>query len=120
MAQRRVSMRKTKEILRLKFEGDLGNHKIGRALGVSASTVWNTVARFQAAGLTWPLAPELSEAALEARLYRRRGDFAANPERVPDWAGVQRELRHEHVTLRLFWELCRSRHKIHYADAQIR
>ncbi len=32
-------MRKTKEILRLKFEASLGNHKIGRALGISASTV---------------------------------------------------------------------------------
>jgi transposase len=97
-------MRKTKEILRLKFEGDLGNHKIGRALGVSASTVWDTVARFQAAGLTWPLEPGLSEAQLEARLYRRRGSLEANPERVPDWASVQRELRRKHVTLRLLWE----------------
>ena len=66
-------MRKTKEILRLKFETGLGNHKIGRALGASASTVWDTVACFQAAGLTSPLPPELSEAEPEARLYRRRG-----------------------------------------------
>ena len=104
-------MRKTKEILRLKFEGSLGNHKIGRALGVSASTVWDTHARFQAAGLTWPLPPELSEAELEARLYRRRGDLAANPERVPDWAGVQRELRRKHVTLRegyIYSDSCRN------------
>ena len=41
-------MRKTKEILRLKFEAGLGNHKIGRALGVSASTVWEALMRAQA------------------------------------------------------------------------
>ena len=103
-------MRKTKEILRLKFEGGLGNHKIGRALGVSASTVWDTVARFQAAGLTWPLPPELSEAALEARLYRRREDPQANPDRIPEWAGVQAELRRKHVTLRLLWEEYKVEH----------
>jgi DNA-binding NarL/FixJ family response regulator len=39
VAQRRVSVRKTKEILRLKFEAGLSNHKIARACGVSASTV---------------------------------------------------------------------------------
>ncbi|MDP2182173.1 MAG: IS21 family transposase, partial [Actinomycetota bacterium] len=97
-------MRKTKEILRLKFEGGLGNHKIGRALSVSASTVWDTVARFQATGLTWPLPPEIGEGELEARLYRRAGDPKANPAWVPDWARVQKELRRKHVTLRLLWE----------------
>ena len=55
-------------------------------------------------GLTWPLSSDVSEANLEARLYRRHGSLEANPERVPDWAGVQRELRRKHVTLRLLWE----------------
>jgi transposase len=103
-------MRKTKEILRLKFEGGLGNHTVGRALSISASTVWDTVARFQATGLAWPLPPEMGEAALEARLYRRAGDPQANPARVPDWAKVQSDLRHEHVTLRLLWEEYKATH----------
>jgi transposase len=110
MAQRRLSMRKTKEILRLKFEAGLGNHKIGRALGISASTVWDALARFETAGLSWPLPPELSEAELERRLYRRPGDPPANPERVPDWPAVQRELRRKHVTLRLLWEEYKASH----------
>ena len=97
-------MRKAKEILRLKFEAGLGNHRIARACGVSASTVWDTVARFQATGLSWPLPVTMSEAELERRLYRRPGDPEANSERVPDWAEVQRELRRKHVTLRLLWE----------------
>lgn len=103
-------MRKAKEILRLKFEADLGNHKIGRALGVSASTVWDTVSRFQMAGLTWPLAPEMTEGELERRLYRRPGDPEANPEHVPDWAAVKQELRHKNVTLRLLWEEYKQEH----------
>jgi transposase len=104
MAQRRVSVRKAKEILRLKFEAGLGNHRIARACGVSASTVWDTVTRFQMTGLDWPLSPQMSEGELERRLYRQRGSSEANPERVPNWARVQRELRRKHVTLRLLWE----------------
>ena len=104
MAQRRVSMKKAKEILRLKFEAGLSNHKIARACGVSASTVWDTVSRFQMTGISWPLPAAMSESELERRLYRQRGALEANPERVPDWAAVQRELRHKNVTLRLLWE----------------
>jgi transposase len=97
-------VRKAREILRLKFEAGLSNHKIARACGVSASTVWDTVTRFQMTGLGWPLPATMSESELERRLYRKRGSLEANPERVPDWAEVQRELRHKHVTLRLLWE----------------
>jgi DNA-binding transcriptional regulator LsrR (DeoR family) len=75
MAQRRVSMKKAKEILRLKFEAGLGNHKIARACGVSASTVWDTVTRFETTGIGWPLPEGMSEGVLERRLYRKRGPW---------------------------------------------
>jgi transposase len=104
MAQRRVSMKKAKEILRLKFEAGLSNHKIARACAVSASTVWDTVTRFEMTGMGWPLPEGMSEGDLERRLYRKQGTLEANPERVPDWAEVKQELRHENVTLRLLWE----------------
>lgn len=97
-------MRKINEILRLKFEAGLGNHKIGRALGVSASTVWEALERFRVSGLSWPLPPEMSESALERHLYRTPDGIPANPERIPDWEAVQTQLRRQHVTLRLLWE----------------
>lgn len=97
-------MRKINEVLRLKFEAGLGNHKIGRALGVSASTVWDALERFRASGLSWPLPFELSESALERRLYRTPDGTPANPERIPDWGAVQTQLHRKHVTLRLLWE----------------
>ena len=96
-------MRNIKEILRLKHESRLGNHKIGRALGVSASTVWDALERFRVSGLPWPLPAGMSESALERRLYRTP-DAPAKPERLPDWQMVQTELRRPHVTLRLLWE----------------
>ena len=103
-------MRKTKEILRLKFEAGLGNHKIGRALGISASTVWEALMRAQAAGLTWPLPNEMTEGELERRLYPSAGLAARKDARIPDWGAVQTELRKKHVTLRLLWEEYRVAH----------
>ncbi len=55
MAYRRVSMRKTREILRLKFETQLSQRAIARAVGVSNATVWDVLARLAASGLAWPL-----------------------------------------------------------------
>jgi transposase len=97
-------MRKTKEILRLKSEAELGNHKIARALGISAATVWDTLVRFQAAGLPWPLPEQMTEVELERRLYPSVNTAVRKNTYIPDWPEVQKELRRKHVTLRLLWE----------------
>ena len=118
MAYGRVSMRKTREILRLKFEARLSHRQIGRACGASCSTVSEAVGRFRAADLSWPLPAELPDSALEARLYRERGETASDT-REPDWQHVHKELARRHVTLAALWGLCRGRHKPHYADLRI-
>ena len=102
MAYGRVSMRKTREILRLKFEARLSHRQIGRACGVSCSTVSDAVGRFQAAGLCWPLPAELPDSALEARLYRAHGEVASDT-REPDWQHVHAEFARAHVTLAALW-----------------
>ena len=95
-------MRKTKEILRLKFDAHLSNRQVARATGVSCSTVAETVGRLKATGLTWPLPEGLSEAALERHLYRRKGEVAVDL-REPDWQHIRTELARKHVTLMLLW-----------------
>lgn len=95
-------MRRTREILRLKLEGRLSNRQVGRATGVSCSTVSDTVTRFRATGLSWPLPETMSDSALERRLYRPHGEVATD-EREPDWEHVHRELRRRHMTLMLLW-----------------
>ena len=50
---------------------DLGLARAQVAVGVSAGTVSNVLERAAAAGLTWPLPPDLDDAALHARLYPR-------------------------------------------------
>src|SRR5213083_3351930 len=68
MPAERLSMRKIKEVLRLKFELQLKNREIARSCSIPHSTVANYLRRAGAAGLSWPLPPELDDAALEQRL----------------------------------------------------
>ena len=68
-----------------------------------------TIRRFEAAGLTWPLPDDVTDTALEARLFASAG---AGPgtrqghrrQAEPDWAAVHRELKRKHVTLSILWE----------------
>ena len=55
MPAERTIMRHVREVLRLKFVGGVPIREIARRIGVAASTVRATLARFQAAGLSWPL-----------------------------------------------------------------
>jgi len=102
LANRRVTMRKIKEMLRLHFEVGLSNREIGRSLSVSHTTISELLGRFQAAGMSWPLPEGIDEAALEAALYPgNTGKSRRRPE--PDWAHIHRELRRKGVTLQLLW-----------------
>ena len=68
MPAERLSMRKTREILRLRLGLGLSLRDVGRSVCVSSSTVSETVSRATRAGLGWPLPDDLDDAGLEARL----------------------------------------------------
>ena len=55
MPQERLTVRKIKEILRLKYEAELSNRAIAAACKVSNSTVGEYLKRAEAAGISWPL-----------------------------------------------------------------
>ena len=95
----RVSMRHVREILRLGCSG-ISKHEIGRRMGLAASTVRETLKRFAATGLPWPLPDDVTDGFLEARLYKSAGTKQGHRRIAePDWALVHRELKRKHVTL---------------------
>ncbi len=102
MPAARISMRQITEILRLKFEAGLSHEKIARACGVSKGVVSKYVQLAQAKGISWPLPPEVDEAALEALLFPSPG----KPRRFaePDYFAVHQELKRKGVTLQLLWD----------------
>lgn len=73
MANISLSMRKFTEVLRLYFEHSCSKHEIARIIGASPRTVTGYLTRAKLAGRSYPLPPDLDEAALERRLFSRSG-----------------------------------------------
>jgi len=101
MATARLSMRKLKEILRLKYDQGLTHRQIASALGVSGGAVGSVSVRAQALGMTdWAKLEPLDETALEVRFY---GPVKAKRQRapLPDPVFLHQELKRPGVTLEL-------------------
>jgi len=96
----RVPMRRVREILRLRWQLELGVRQTARAVGVGRSVVSKTTSRATAAGLGWEAVEALDDDLLERRLY---GGGAAQdggrPE--PDVVHIHTELKRKGVTLEL-------------------
>ena len=111
MSQQRLPMRKVRDVLRLKAVG-LGKRKIAASLGISATAVGGCLRRAREAGVAWPLAEEMTDEALEARLYPASVALAEVAARrpLPDWPTIHRELKRPGVTLQLLWGEHRAAH----------
>ena len=96
MPMKRLSMRKIKEVLRLKSAG-MSNRKIATSCGISRPTVGKYLDRIEQAGLTWPLPNDLTEAALENQLYPHAQEVIQKKRPAPDWAQIHKELRHKNA-----------------------
>lgn len=101
----RVTMRKIKEVLRLRFGLKLSIRSIARSCSLSSGCVLSYLQRFEVAGLTWPLLEDLDDAALEAKLFPSVTDSPARGAPLPDFPRIYQELRrHRHLTLSLLWQ----------------
>ncbi|HEV2463345.1 MAG TPA: IS21 family transposase [Acidobacteriaceae bacterium] len=122
MPGKRVSMRKTREVLRLHFDLHLGQRQIARSANISQSTVHDYLERFTAAGLSWPLPAEMVEAQLEAALFPAalgKGREQDSDRPLPDFARIHEEMqRHKHTTRQLLWEEYRAAHPEGYGYSQ--
>lgn len=96
-------MRKVREVLRLHFECGRNQREIARSCAIGAGTVSDYLKRARVAGVDWEVARTLSEAELEARLFRQSLRPGA-AERAPvDFAWMHQELKRAGVTLQLLW-----------------
>lgn len=104
MAAERLSMRKIREILRLRFEKQLGFAAISRSCAISPATAYDYVFRAKAAKLSWPLTAELDDDARLNALLFQDGRPHEGIRAEPDFVRIHQELRRKHVTLQLLWQ----------------
>lgn len=81
MAQRKLTMRKIKEVLRLKWVLRLSDRQVGASLKIAHSTVGEYIKRAERAGLDWPQVEKMEEAELRGKLFPpKEPDLKARPQ----------------------------------------
>ncbi len=104
MPAKRTTMRKIREVLRLRLEAGLSIRQISASTKSSVGAVQKLLVRAEQLNLTWPLSDDLDEPAL-ARLFFPKADAQSSTRfQEPDWHNVRAELSHKGVTQLLLWE----------------
>ena len=110
MPTERLSMRRIRDLLRLKFENGLSSRSIAASLGISKGAVGDYLQRAQVAGLGWPIPEDLTDTALERLLFPGVRQASAPPRAEPNWAYIDQEMRRTGVTRSLLWQEYRAEH----------
>lgn len=102
MPRKRTTMRKVRDILRLKFDAGLSYRDIGKCLSLGSSTVSEVVTRFTSSELSWPLPDDISDNKLETILYPAKA--TRRKKRLPDFVQMREELKRKGMTKLLLWQ----------------
>lgn len=98
-----ISMRKLKEILRLKYGCALTHRQIAKSLSISPSSISLYANRAKQLGIVaWPLSEQWDDHSLSRAFFNTR----VQPKRyvTPDWPVLNQELKSKTMTLLLLWE----------------
>ena len=105
MPTERLSMRRIRQVLQLHFGARASARVIAGTVGIGRSTVQDYLARAAAAGLVWPLPPELTDEALEQLLFPAPSNRPGARRYVePDWSVLVREMKRPGVNLSVLFE----------------
>jgi transposase len=121
MPNRRLSLRKIKEVLRLKYDCGISEREIARSCQVSRSTVADYLRRAAAAKLSWTEASSLAQTQLEERLFPTEHVPRAVKRPGPDCEYIYNELRTYrkfNLTLSQLWLEYKDKHPDGYQYTQ--
>lgn len=104
MSRERLSMRKIKEVLRLRYEHGLSHRAIAASCGIGVTAARDYIVRAGLAGLSWPLPEDMDDGTLEVLLFPPPPKAGEAERGCPEWPTVHRELRKKGVTLQLLWQ----------------
>lgn len=118
MGQRRISMKKVREIIRLHDECFLSNRQIARAIGVSRPVAREYISRIEAAGLKYSDIKDLSDDSLleildSSRKFDERYEFIKSK-----FGYYAKELKRTGVTKQILWEEYKKENPHGYSYSQ--
>ena len=101
MANKRLSMRKIREVLRLCWDKGLSARQAAGSCGVARGTVRNILDRAERAHLSWPLPEDLDDASLENLLFPSSVPLTTERRNMPSFDYIRTELlafdSHRHI-----------------------
>lgn len=110
MATTRHTMRKIRDILRLRLAAGLSIRQIRASTKASVGGIQKLLAKADELGLTWPLPDELDDNQLAQLFYPGTDTSISSRHHVPDWPALHQELKHKGMTKQLLWEEYTQQH----------
>ena len=90
MANRRMTMRKIREIFRLRYEAERSIRQISLSVGISVGAIQKLLEKAAQAQVSWPLPERMGDAALSKLLYPGERFGVRGDLQLPDWNRIQR------------------------------
>lgn len=104
MAAKRMTMRKIRDILRLRLSAGLSIRQINISTKASIGAIQKLLAQAEVLGLSWPLPDDLNDKDLARLFYPEAQTTASSRYQQPDWATVHQEFKRKGMTKQLLWE----------------
>jgi len=104
MARKRISMKKIRDVIRLKETCDLSERKIAKALNISRPVVAQYISDFRSCGLTYEQAKTIPDSQLLALFQKRKSEKSVKYEKLMgEFPKFIQELKKTGVTLMTLW-----------------
>jgi len=104
MARKRISMKKIRDIIRLKETSDLSERKIAKALNISRPVVSQYISDFRSCGLSYEQAKTIPDSRLLDLFEKRKSKKSVKYENLTErFPGFIQELKKTGVTLMTLW-----------------
>jgi transposase len=104
MAANRITMRKIREVLRLRFEASLSVRQINASTKISVGAIQKLLTKANQLSLSWPLPDSLDDVELAKLFYPKADTRPSQRFQVPNWPEMHKELKAKGVTKQLLWE----------------
>lgn len=104
MAANRITMRKIREVLRLRFAAKLSVREINASTKISIGAIQKLLTKANKLTLSWPLPDKLDDTELAKLFYPKADTRSARRFQIPDWPEVHKELKAKGMTKLLLWE----------------